>query len=290
MIDSHVHIWNPAGGPYGVEYPWLTADLGELYREYTLDEFELEQSPGLGQPPGGLKGDQTITGLVLVQAADSIAETKTLLSAAAGSRLPAAVVGWLPLADPDRLRTLLKVFAGEPALVGVRHLIHDEPDSTWMLRTDVAAGMDQLAAAGMVFDAVAERPQLLAQVPTVARRHPDLTIVLDHLGKPPFGSPAYSRWRDLLAAAAAEPNVAAKISGLPTSSARTAQAWQDAVDHAIAVFGADRLMVGSDWPISTQGIGMVDLWTQILRTLGGISPADRELILVGNAQRIYRLS
>jgi len=280
IIDTHVHIWDPAGGPFAVEYPWLTADLADLYRPFDLADLDRQLDAAAVD----------IAGYVLVQASDSEAETSALLAAAAGATRPTTVVGWLPLADPSATAAALKRLQGS-ALVGVRHLIHDEPDLSWLLRADVAAGMDLLVEANLTFDAVAERPELLAQVPTVARRHPDLTIVVDHLGKPPFDTDGYRRWADLLSACAAEPGVVAKISGLATIDAdhRTAESWQVAVDHALTVFGPSRLMVGSDWPISATAGGIGAIWDETLLCLADLDPADRALVLTGNARRIYRL-
>lgn len=201
FIDTHVHVWDlDGGGPFGVSYPWLGDHLPLLNRTYRLDELNPELDAA------------GVDAIVLVQAADSLAETDELLRVTAGSPRPARVTGWLPLNDAGATAAALRARSDADALVAVRHLIHDEPDPEWLLRTDVAAGMQVLADAGLAFEAVAEREDLLAQVPTVARRHPNLTVVLDHLGKPPLTGDL-GRWRELLAAAAAEPNVVAKLSG-----------------------------------------------------------------------------
>lgn len=281
MIDTHVHVWDPAGGPAGVRYPWLTPQYGDLYRAHDLSQI---------QPAMDRAGVQ---GVVLVQASDSMNETKALLAAASRSDRAAAVVGWLPLAEPDELSRQLAAFSGHPMFVGVRHLIHDEPDRSWMLRSAVSDGLERLAEIGLTFDAVAETLDLLAQVDVVAKRHEGLTIVIDHLGKPPIGGPTWDRWADLLAAAAAHPNVVAKISGLgPIGAVRGGEHdWMPSVQHAIDIFGPARLMIGSDWPISTvhgNYISMIEATVKIVQTLDTIGPADRSRILIGNAQQIYR--
>ena len=230
-----------------------------------------------------------VRGVVLVQASDSPAETRTLLAAAGESALPASVVGWLPLTDPAALAAELSRYRDEPALVGVRHLIHDDPDPFWLLRSEVAVGLESLAAASLSFDVVAERPDLLDQLPTVARRHPGLTLVLDHLGKPPADRSAWLRWAEQLAAAAAEPNVVAKISGLGTGRPGSAApaSWAASVDHALAVLGAQRLMAGSDWPISTVAGDYRSMWQQTLACLAGLGETERELVVWGTAARVY---
>jgi L-fuconolactonase len=231
-----------------------------------------------------------VDALVLVQAADSEAETAELLRVAAESPVATRVVGWLPLADPDATAVALQRFHRRSALVGVRHLIHDEPDPEWLLRPDVRSGMDLIAAAGLVFDAVAERPELLAQLPVLARRHPTLTIVLDHLGKPGIATRSWQPWADLIAQAAGEPNVVAKISGLGTVSGAdwTAADWRRYVDHALTVFGPDRLMLGGDWPVALQSGSYQHTWAVTLDVVDALSPAERSAVRAGTAGRIYR--
>jgi L-fuconolactonase len=200
------------------------------------------------------------------------------------------VVGWLPLGDPAELVRQLRAFNANPFLTGVRHLIHDEPDPHWLLRPAVADGMELIAEAGLTFDAVAETLDLLAQVRLVAERHEGLTIVIDHLGKPPMGRGEWDRWADLLAAAAERPNVTAKISGLGTISPahRTVESWAPSIDHAIDVFGPERLMIGSDWPISTQHTSYESTISMLVGALASLEPAAREQVLHNTAAALYR--
>lgn len=279
LIDTHVHVWDlDGGGPFGVHYPWLGPDLPVLNRSYRLAEL----LPDLQAA--------NVDGLVLVQAADSMAETSELLRVAAQAPVSARVVGWLPLADPGMTTVELARLQDVPALVGVRHLIHDEPDRQWLQRGDVAQGMELIAEAGLAFDAVAERPDLMAQVPVVARRHPGLTIVLDHLGKPPIAAGGWQPWADLVADVAAEPTVVAKISGLGTASAPGWRAadWHRYVEHALEVFGPDRLMLGGDWPVALLAGSYSDSWAAGLELISELSPSEQVAIRSGTARRVYR--
>jgi len=278
-VDAHVHVWDVRGGKFHVEYDWLTNTSDVLYRTYTLDDLE-PQLP-----------EHDIAGLVLVQASDSLAENRALLDAAAHAPRPAVVVGWLPLHEPRRVAFEVARLR-RPEYVGVRHMIHRDPDPTWLLRAEVSDSLAVLAEAGLSFDAVAERSDLLAQVPAVAAEHPTLTVVLDHLGKPPIASGDWQPWADLLAAAAEQPNVVAKISGLATVSKPgfTAADWQPYVDHALAVFGPDRLMVGGDWPFTLTAASYAEVWRATVQVLGGLAPDDRVKVLSTTARRVYRLS
>ncbi|KAE8765289.1 amidohydrolase family protein [Georgenia thermotolerans] len=280
LIDTHVHVWDLTGGPYGVTYPWLTPDFGALHATHTLDQV-LPDMAGLG-----------VTGMVLVQASDSLAETDELLRVAATSPLPTAVVGWLPLADAAAAEREL-ARRPDPRLVGARHLIHDEPDPRWMLEPPVAVGMAMLERHGLVFDAVAERPDLLTQVPQVARRHPRLTIVVDHLGKPPVTAPwrseAADEWRRNVADAAGWPNIYGKVSGLGTISRGPwhVSQWRPYLEHALEAVGAERLMLGSDWPVCTQNGDYPSVMGALLELLEELSPAERQAIRAGTAARVY---
>ncbi len=275
-VDAHVHVWDISGGKFQVEYDWLEQTSEVLRRTYTLDDLE----PDLD--------DLGVDALVLVQAADSTAENAALLDAAARAPRPAVVVGWLPLHRPERMPDALSRC---PGLVGVRHMIHRDPDPEWLLRPEVSRSLGLLAEAGLSFDAAAERPDLLAQVPVIAARHPTLPVILDHLGKPPIAAGGWQPWADLLAAAAAQPNVVAKISGLATVSAPgfTAADWRPYVEHTLAVFGADRVMLGGDWPFTLSAAAYPTVWQTTLDTLAHLSPGDRAAVLGETAARIYRI-
>ncbi|WP_353648693.1 amidohydrolase family protein [Nakamurella sp. A5-74] len=287
-IDTHVHLWHlEQDGPHGhppVSYSWLGPQQPLLNRTYPITELR----------PHLQAAD--VDGIVLVQAASDPAEVGLLLHTARHLDLPARVTAWLPLEDREATVALLAEIDelrrgpdGSDLLRGVRHPIHDDPNPRWMLRPDVARGLDLLAEQGLIWEAVAERLDLLELVPEVARRHPGLTIVLDHLGKPPIAGGDAGRWRDLLAAAAAEPAVLAKISGLGTVSAPgwNSETWQPFVDHALVTFGPDRLMVGGDWPVALLAGDYPRTWSTTTDTLAGLAALDRQAILSGNAVRIY---
>lgn len=278
LIDTHVHVWDLTGGVFGVSYPWPTE--GPLHRTHRLDELASELS-ALG-----------VSGVVLVQAADSLAETDELLRVATSAPVPATVVGWLPLTEADRCEAAVAERT-DPALVGVRHLIHCEADPEWMLRPSVALGMAFLERAGLSFDAVAENPRLLAQLALVAKRHPELTLVLDHLGKPPittgWRSEESHTWAAQIREIARHPRVVAKISGLNTASGEgwRPEDWQPFVDHALACFGTDRLMLGGDWPVCTLNGGYAEVIEGLLSVIANLAAEEQAALRHETARRIY---
>jgi L-fuconolactonase len=275
IIDAHQHFWNLER----VSYPWLTDELAPIHR--TIEEPELE--PQL--VAAGI--DRT----VLVQSMDSIEDSDFMLAVADRWPRVGAVVGWVPLTAPGQAARELDRRAPDARFVGVRHLIHNEPDQDWLLRPEVRDGLALLAERGLSFDVVAVTPRHLEHVPVIAEQHPALQLVIDHLAKPPIASRAWQPWASLLSRAAEHPNVYAKISGLNTAAAPdwTAKDLQPYVDHAVAVFGSSRLMYGGDWPISTLAGDYAGVWNATRELLAGLERTDRDRILGGTARAFYKV-
>jgi L-fuconolactonase len=275
VIDAHVHVWDASRATY----PWLS-EVPSLARRYCLTDV-LPSFDAAG-----------VTGCVLVQAADDEADTELMLATAATHPTRVlGVVGWVPLTDPDRAEALLDRWAGHP-LVGVRHLIHRDPDPQLLLRPEVDDTFALLADRGLAFDACAESLPLLELVPVLAQRHPRLTVVVDHLAKPPIRDRGWQPWAGLLAEAASLPNVAAKLSGLNTAASAT---WSSAdfspyVDHAVEVFGPTRLLYGGDWPFALLAADdYTQIWNGIHDCLGDLSDSERAGVLHDNAVATYGL-
>src|SRR5262245_29607870 len=169
--------------------------------------------------------------------------------------------------------------------------INVEPDPDWIVRSDVLDGLRVLAARGLTFDYVGILPRHLEHVPFIAQRIPDLRIVIDHLGKPPIAAGEFEPWGLLLARAARMPNVFAKLSGLDTGSAFEWGAADIApyVDRALELFGPERLMFGSDWPVANLRGGYSKVWRETTRALARLSRTERDRILGGTAIEFYRL-
>ncbi|QEO10433.1 amidohydrolase family protein [Protaetiibacter larvae] len=276
--DAHVHVWDLAAA----EYPWLGPGLAPLDRDHQLGEL----LPSLDAA--------RIAGIVLVQAADNDADTAHMLAVADTEPRVVGIVGWLPLDRPDEVARRLD--AGlDPRIVGIRALIHDMADGDWILRPEVSRSLALLAEARLSYDVVTAGPAALALVPELARRHPELSLVIDHLGKPPIDADAdtLAEWRALLADAAAFPRVAAKLSGL-TASIGPADAWthaqvEGAVDTALELFGVDRVLFGGDWPVSKLAGGYTRTHAAVDAALARLSPAETDAIRGGTAARVYRI-
>ncbi|MEU4832897.1 amidohydrolase family protein [Streptosporangium sp. NPDC023615] len=277
VVDAHQHFWNLETG----SYPWLTPEAGPIHRTFTPEEL-LPQLAAAG-----------VERTVLVQAADTYADTDAMLAQADAHDFVAAVVGWVPLHRPDEAAEALERYRRHPGFAGVRHLIHDDPDPDWLIREPVVEGLGLLAAAGLPFDVVAVLPRHLEHVPVLAERVPGLRLVIDHLAKPPIREKGWEPWASLITRAAEHPGVYAKVSGLNTAADAetwTAEDLRPYVDHALEVFGPDRLMFGSDWPVAVLAGDYAKVWRETGVLLAGLTEADRAAVLGGTATRFYGIT
>ena len=271
-IDAHQHFLDPARA----DYPWLTEELEPIRRRFGPDEL------------GPLLRAHGIDGTVVVQAQTSLAETASLLETAAATPFVLGVVGWVDLTAPEPGRALAGL---GPGLVGIRHPAHDEPDPRWLARPDVQSGLDVVEERGLVFDLLVREAELPAALEAV-RRHPGLTFVVDHLAKPSARDGASEAWAGGLAALAAAPNVACKLSGLVTEAA-----WDDwraagLLDYlrlALDLFGPERCMFGSDWPVCLLAADYGAVLELVETAVADLVPAERDAVLGGTAARTYGL-
>lgn len=276
IVDAHQHFWNLEKN----SYPWLTPDAGPLFR--TFEPAELE--PQLARAG--------VTATVVVQAMDSYEDTDAMLAQAESLPWIAGVVGWVPLSRPTEAEAALERYTRNKYFRGVRHLIHEEADPDWLLQDSVRDGLTLLAERGLTFDVVSVLPRHLEHVPTISERVPGLRMVIDHLSKPPIKERGWQPWADLLAAAAASPNVYAKVSGLNTAA--DWETWSAAdlgpyISYAVETFGAERLMFGSDWPVATQAGDYDKVLRETRTALNGVTETEREAIFGRTATRFYGL-
>ncbi|HEV2918307.1 MAG TPA: amidohydrolase family protein [Actinomycetota bacterium] len=278
-VDAHHHLWDPGRRAY----PWMDESVAAIRRPFGVADLDAAAGP------------EGFEATIAVQAVSSLEETEELLDVAATSGRVAGVVGWVDLADPEVAATLaaLRDRPGGRALVGVRHQVHDEPDPDWLLRDRVLDGLAAVAAAGLVYDLLVRERELPA-ARVVAERLPELTLVVDHLAKPRIREGAMEPWAGDLAALARHPNVACKVSGLVTEADWTA--WTPAqlvpyVAHAAEVFGPERLLFGSDWPVCLLAAGYAEVVAAASEALdrAGFGRAEREAVFGANAHRLYRL-
>ena len=279
LIDAHHHLWAPAQRAY----PFMAAEpLAPIRRSYDLADLERVTRP-LG-----------VEATVLVQAVSTQEETNHLLAIADSSHgLVSGVVGWTDLTSPDVSSQLAAVRGGPGGarLVGVRHQAEDEPDPNWLVRPAVTAGVAAVGNAGLVYDLLVKAPQWAAALALV-RRTPGTVFVLDHAGKPDIAGGAWAPWAQMISALSPEPNVHVKLSGL-VNQARwsdwTTAELQPYAEHVLDSFGADRVMLGSDWPVSELAGDYARVMLSLRSLLDGLGNDERVQVLGRTAERTYGL-
>ena len=275
-VDAHHHLWNLEREAL----PWMTDDHGVIRR--TFEPADLEP----------LLARAGVSRTVLVQAACTDSDTDFMFQQASRHEWIGAVVAWVDLRSPGRALDRLGELSHQPKLRGIRHLIHDEADPHWILQDAVLESLALLEQQHLILELPCVYPRHLGDVPELAAGFPGLTIVIDHLGKPPIGSGEMGRWAEQLRAAASHGNVAAKISGLNTALA--ARDWGaddlcEAVEVALGAFGCDRLVCGSDWPVALLNGDYERVWRETVRVIQQLAPHHAEQLLSGNALRLYDL-
>lgn len=274
-LDAHLHLWTLADG----QYSWLKPAHGVLHDTFTPEQArQALAAQGVGQA-------------ILVQADDTAADTEAMLAAAAAHDWIVGVVGWLPLEEPQKAAALLERWQVSSKFCGVRTLIHDDPRPNVLELDGVRESLTLLARAGIPFDVPNAFPRHLGQVADLAAALPELSIVVDHLAKPPRGGTAEQMqlWAQQIRAVAALPNTAAKVSGLHTDAAEfSAGALQQVWDVALNAFGPNRLMFGGDWPVSLLG-GSYAQTQQLAATLiDSLGSAEAQAVWAGTARRVYK--
>lgn len=272
-IDAHHHFWDPARGDYG----WMPADDPVLSRVYGPQDMAAHLAEG------------DVAQTVLVQAAPSLAETEYLLSIADKTPHVAGVVGWVDFEDPAQITTV-KRLAAHPKFTGLRPMIQDIAQDDWMLRADLDWAFRAMIDHDLTFDLLGF-PRHVAPALELLGRYPDLRVVLDHGMKPDIASRSFQGWADGMARLAGETQAFCKLSGLVTEAEQgaTGETLKPYVDHLIGMFGPDRLMWGSDWPVSRLRMEYGD-WLAMAEGLTAHLPTPaRRAIFHGTATRFYRL-
>lgn len=282
LIDTHQHLWVPSER----EYSWITPDFGPLFDDFTPERL----APDIEEAG--------VTGTVLVQAADTYEDTFYMLDVADHYPIVQGVVAWIPLDRPKEARAALALLTKSKYVKGVRNLTHDytnakyESDDAWILRREVLETIGMVEQYGLSFDYVAVKPEHIANVPILASKFPTLKIVVDHFAKPDIKGRVLEPWATLMSAAAEHPNVYAKLSGLNTASdweSWTFADWQPYVDHIVSKYGAERVMLGGDWPVAILAGDYVKVWRAQLDVISKFSPEAQEWMRSKTAKKFYNL-
>lgn len=277
VIDAHHSFWDHTR----FDYDWRLSAAG-LIRKPLLPR---DLRPLLA--PAGV--DNTI----VIQTLPDLDETRELLRIAQDTPFVAGVIGWVELSDPS-IDLILADLRNRPDgrwLVGVRYHVSSEEDPAWLLRPDMQRGLGVVRDAGLSFDFILRAPELPAALAT-ARAFPDMAFVIDQVDKAPNLPSELEVWAGLLEPFRGRANVSGKLCGMITSAGWTDWAperLRPFIRRALDVFGADRLIFGSDWPVSRLA-GDYGVIKQALEdALPPLSPTDWTKFFGGNAIDRYRL-
>ncbi|AFC31319.1 amidohydrolase 2 [Paenibacillus mucilaginosus 3016] len=274
-IDAHQHYWSIARGDYG----WITPELPLMNRDYLPEMLEAHlKRHGI---------DRTI----VVQAAQTAAETEYLLELSERTESIAGVVGLLDLFDPGH-RELYEKFRGHPKFVGFRVMIQEMEDASAVLEDGFVEGLTYYAQLGVPVDLLV-LPHQLDVLMELADRVPGLRGVIDHLGKPPIASGRLDPWREQLTRLAAHPNLYCKLSGMVTEADH--KQWRTGdflpyVRHIVEAFGTKRILFGSDWPVCLLAADYDQVVEVLERSLPqGLTEEERADLYGNNAAGFYKL-
>jgi predicted TIM-barrel fold metal-dependent hydrolase len=275
-IDTHQHLWDLRKFPYS----WC-AKIPTLHRDFLLKHYR-EAATGLGiEKTIFMEGD--------VDDPYGLAEARDIQELAEREPSIAGIVAGVHPENDDFL-PLLEQLATLSAVRGVRRVLHTQPDDISRSRRFVE-NVNALATFGYTFDLCVLARQLPAAI-VLVERCPTVTFILDHCGIPDVKGRAFEPWREHVKRIAEFPNVVCKLSGLVAYADPdnwTVEDLRPWVEHVLTVFGWDRVMWGSDWPVCTltaslsQWVGAIDELT--LRA----TEEQREHLFFRNAERIYRV-
>lgn len=273
VIDTHLHFWKYDP----IEYNWITDDMNRIKRDFLPEQLKkvIEKA--------------RVKAIVSVQARQMTGETEWLLDLASENDFIRGVVGWLPLVHPD-IESYLEKYSENPYLKALRHALQGEKDE-YMLMKEFNHGIGLLKRFNLIYDLLIFEKQLSMAIQLVDN-HPDQVFVLDHIAKPRISENILSPWKENIGKLAERLNVYCKISGMVTEAdcnSWTKDQLKPYLDTVMEIFGPDRLMFGSDWPVCMVGCEYEEWLNLVKDWLRQLSVDEQAMILGENAVRVYRL-
>ena len=270
-VDAHQHFWSVARGDYG----WLTEEMGPIFRDFAPHDL------------APLLEAANIDKTVIVQAAPSVEETEYMLGIADATDFVGKVVGWVNAEDREHARHLER-FAAHKKFAGIRPMVQDIPDPEWIHNRDVAWTYDAIQDLDLTIDALGF-PVHAAPFLRLFEKYPDMRAVVDHCMKPQIRDNAFDDWSVAIARIANDTGAYCKLSGIVTESDSgwTPETIKPYAEHVLHVFGPDRVMWGSDWPVVNLASDYAT-WHQIAENLV-TDPSDRAKIFGQTAARFYKI-
>lgn len=274
FVDTHFHVW----ALEKFSYPWPTPDM-RIYKDYYPCGIE-----------SGIEGTPVKHAIFVQCLNGSVEEAEWVMDMATRHSIIKGVVAGLDITSP-KLEEVIQTLKPKGLLKGVRHILDMEKED-WITRDDVSKGLDTLGKHDISYDLLV-RPHHLKYIPDVVGKHNNTRFIINHIAKPPVMSGKLEGWDDDMAAIAKFPNVYCKISGL--ISEQQPETWkqinfQPYIDHVLKIFGADRCIFGSDWPVfEMAGATYNENFTLIRSLLSKLNDADQLKVFRENAIKFYNL-
>lgn len=277
IVDTHVHLWDPTL----LRYPWL-GDNELLNVPHLVDDFRKACGP------------VDVERIVFVQCEcvpeQCVDEAKWVSSLSKKDPRIQGIVAQASLESGEAIRPTLKALAANPQVKGVRRLL--QPESVdFCLQPDFIRGTQLLPEYGLSFD-ICIFHRHLANILKFVQQCPEVSFILDHIGKPDIKEQVFEPWKTELKALAAFPNVSVKMSGLVTEA--DLEHWKQDdlkpyIDQVIDCFGVDRVIYGGDWPVSRLACDY-PRWVEALDwAIQSLSETDKRKLFHDNAITFYRL-
>ncbi len=273
-IDAHQHFWQYDA----TRHSWMNEEMKVLKRNFSTHDLE------------PLLKEHAFDGCIAVQASQTEEENTFLRSLATSSTIIKGIVGWVDLQSPE-VSERLAYYQQFPIMKGFRHIIHDEADIDFMLRPAFLNGIQQLDSYGYSYDILVFHHHLDNTV-KLLQRNPGQRFVIDHIAKPDIGNKEITNWKKKMAAVAAFPNVYCKVSGMVTETGSNPWKQEDFTPYLDAVtelFGTERLMFGSDWPVCILSASYANVFRIVNDYFSGFSKEEQDNFFGLNAIRFYQL-
>ena len=272
-VDSHQHFWKLSRG----DYSWMTPDMKKLYKDFFPSDLE------------PLIKEKNISKTIIVQAADTVAETEFTLKLAEDNEFVAGVVGWVDLESPNTKETIDKLCESK-FLKGVRPMIHDIENDEWMLQDNLNENINYLATKNLTFDALV-RPQHLKHLIKFVQKFDFLPIVIDHIAKPKILNSEINEWKKDMQVLSGHQNVFCKFSGILTEVGENYSKTQiePYVDFILNLFSPNKIMWGSDWPVLTMAENYSNWFDLAMDYCNNFSESEKNMIFANTAKNFYNI-
>jgi len=273
-IDSHQHFWHFNTN----DYSWMIDNMNKIKKDFLPSDLEKELA-AIG-----------FDGSIAVQARQINDETEWLLKLADKYPIIKGVIGWVDLISP-LLEEQLNTYSKNKKLVGVSHVIHDEPDDDFMLREEFLNGIGTLKKYNLTYD-ILIFPQHLENAIKLVNMFPDQVFILDHIAKPNIKNRIISPWDEQIKALSLNDNVYCKVSGMVTKND-----WQNwntddfkpYLDIVFSTFGTNRVIIGSDWPVCKVAGSYKSVMNIVIDYIKDFPKEEIDKIVGLNAMKAYNI-